>query len=141
MWYRLAYTSWVEWVAMLALAAMILRLGWQVRSYLKGDRPNLDGIRAARTLALAKAGSLTGAALLGRYGAVVLVTITSGAPLGAQTVQAGIAALIALGLIVGSLIAERWCELPPSEAEPSHTTRNWTAEPTPAVEPARSVNP
>lgn len=119
LWYWLAATSWVEWVASAGLAVMVICLGWQVRSYQKGNRPSLEGIRAARTLALAKAGSLTGAALLGRYGAVVLVTSLNWnyGVWRSQIISAAIASLCALGLLIASLIAERWCELPPPSSE------------------------
>jgi polar amino acid transport system substrate-binding protein len=116
----LAVTSWIEWVAILFLAAVILRLGYSVRAFQKGNKPNLDPIRAARTLALAKVGALTGAVLLGRYGAVVMVTAADWNFGTARRIvmSAAIAALTAFALIVASLIAEKWCELPPSAPEP-----------------------
>jgi len=115
----LAVTTWVEWAAILLLALMILRLGYSVRAYQKGDKPSLDGIRAARTLALAKAGSLTGAVLLGRYGAVVLMTLADWNFGDARQIliNAAVASIAALALIVASLVAEKWCELPPSPPE------------------------
>ena len=122
--YGLALTTWIEPVAILVLATMILRLGFSVRQYQKGNKPNLDAIRAARTLALAKAGSLTGAVLLGRYGAVIMVTLADWAGrfgiagLARRIViNAAVAALASLILIVAALIAEKWCELPPSSPE------------------------
>lgn len=116
----LAITTWIEWVAILALGGWILRLGYAVRAYQKGNNPKLDGLRAARTLALAKAGSLTGAVLLGRYGAVVMVTLADWNFGSARRIliNAALAALTALALTVASLIAESWCELPP---EPPQT--------------------
>lgn len=120
----LALTTWIEPVAILVLAAMILRLGYSVRQYQKGNKPNLDAIRAARTLALAKAGALTGAVLLGRYGAVVMVTLADWAGRFGMAalarhilISATTAALTALALVIASLIAEKWCELPPSSPE------------------------
>ena len=123
-WFMLAGTSWLEWVAIAALAIMILRLGWLVRAYLKGNRPNLDGIRAARTLALAKAGSLTGAVLLGRYSAMVVVGFLDWNSYWIVrsrhliVIEGAIAAVLALALVVAGLLAEHWCEIPPSSSEP-----------------------
>jgi len=122
--YGLAITTWIESAAILFLAATILWLGNQVRLFQKGEKPNLDGIRAARTLALAKAGALTGAVLLGRYGAVVLVTLSDWAgQFGLAglarriVINAAVAALASLALIAASLLAEKWCELPPNKPE------------------------
>jgi len=122
--YGLAITTWIESAAILFLAATILWLGNQVRLFQKGEKPNFDGIRAARTLALAKAGALTGAVLLGRYGAVVLVTLSDWAGQFGSTglarrivINAAVAALASLALIAAALLAEKWCELPPSKPE------------------------
>ena len=123
--YGLAVTTWIEWAAILLLAAMILRLGYSVRAYQKGDKPNLDPIRAARTLALAKAGSLTGAVLLGRYGAVVMVTLADwnfGVAC-SIAINATVASLAAFGLVIAALVAEKWCELPPSAPKPPPARR------------------
>src|SRR5918997_2011596 len=68
--------TWVEDVAILALAAAIFWSGWAVRAYQKGDKPDLDPLRAARTFVLAKAGALTGALLAGRYLAEVVVLVS-----------------------------------------------------------------
>jgi len=128
--YGLAITTWVEWAAILALGAMILRLGYSVRQYQKGDKPNLDAIRAARTLALAKAGSLTGAVLLGRYGAVVMMTLADWNFGNARriVINAAVASMASLALVIASLIAEKWCELPPSTPELPTARRNGLPE-------------
>ncbi|MDR2703075.1 MAG: DUF3180 domain-containing protein [Cellulomonadaceae bacterium] len=115
----LGNTSWVEWVALFSLSIMILRFGLAVRAYLKGDKPDLDPIKAARTLALAKAAEWTGAILFGRYLAATIV-IAQNWGYGIQrllTVELGIAALAALTLLVCGVIVERFCELPPADIE------------------------
>lgn len=109
--------SWVEYVAILVLTAAIFWSGWAVRAYQKGDKPDLDPLRAARTFVLAKAGALTGALLAGRYLAEVLVLVGQ---LGIEARRdRAIAAAIAFGcaviLAVVSLVVEKFCELPPTD--------------------------
>ena len=54
------------------IAQEVFVLGWHVRQYLQGKRPDLDALRAARTVVLAKASCYTGALLAGWYGGHVL---------------------------------------------------------------------
>lgn len=106
---------WVVAPALLVLAVLVLWAASGVRSYLRGRRPSLDALRAARTVALAKAASLTGALLTGWYAGQVLLTLPH---LHVETQQgrawsAGVAALSSVVLAVAGVVAERFCELPP----------------------------
>lgn len=115
--HRLPRVEWIEDVAILALAGLIFWLGWTVRAYQKGARPNLDPIRAARTFVLAKAGSLTGAILTGRYLASLL-DVVGDLGISAQrdrAIAASIAVLCSVVLTVVGLVVEKFCELPPPE--------------------------
>jgi hypothetical protein len=114
---HLPAVAWVEDVAILLLAAVIFWMGWAVRAYQKGDRPDLDPIRAARTFVLAKAGALTGAILAGRYLATVLGLLgdLEIAALRDRVLAAAVAALCALVLTVVGLVVEKFCELPPPD--------------------------
>lgn len=119
---RGAYLPVVPWlvdVAIVALAGAIFWSGWLVRSYQKGKRPSLDGLRAARTLVLAKAAALTGALLGGWYLAQVLVVLGDLAiePRRERAVAAGIAVLCSVVLAVVGLVVEKFCELPPSDKD------------------------
>ncbi|MBD8079123.1 DUF3180 domain-containing protein [Cellulosimicrobium arenosum] len=120
---HLPQVPWIVDVALLALAGVVLWSGWTVRSYQQGKRPSLDAIRAARTFVLAKAASLTGALLVGWYGAQVLVVLPDLAiePRRDRAVAAGIAVLCAVVLSVAGLVAERFCQLPPSDGEGGRT--------------------
>ena len=115
--YRLPPVAWIEYVAILALAGLIFWLGWTVRAYQKGAKPNLDPLRAARTFVLAKAGALTGALLTGRYLASLLDVVGDlGIPSQRdRAVAAGIAAACSVVLTVVGLVVEKFCELPPPE--------------------------
>jgi hypothetical protein len=126
----LPHVTWVEDVAIIALAAAIFWSGWAVRAYQNGDKPDLDPLRAARTFVLAKAGALTGALLAGRYLAEVLVLVGQ---LGIEARRdRAIAAAIALGcavvLAVVGLVVEKFCELPP----PDETESEQSADPLPS---------
>lgn len=106
---------WVVAPVLLVLAGLVLWAASGVRSYLQGRRPSLDALRAARTVALAKAASMTGALLTGWYAGQVLLTLPQ---LHVEAQQgrawsAGAAAVAAVVLTVAGLVAERFCELPP----------------------------
>lgn len=109
--------AWIEIFAILLLAGLIFGAGWSVRAYLRGDRPDLPGLRAARTFAMAKAASYTGALLTGRYGAHVLVVLPQLEVEARrdQAVVSGVAALAAVVLSVVGLVVEKFCEVPPPE--------------------------
>jgi hypothetical protein len=115
--------AWIEDVAILALAGLIFWMGWAVRAYQKGDRPDLDPLRAARTFVLAKAGALTGAILVGRYLAAFLDVVgdLDVASQRARAVAAAVAFVCAVVLCVVGLVVEKFCQLPPPEddAEPN----------------------
>lgn len=109
--------AWVEVFAILLLAGLIFGAGWSVRAYLRGDRPDLSGLRAARTFAMAKAAAYTGALLAGRYAAHVLVVLPQLEVEARrdQAVVSGVAALAAVVLSVVGLVVEKFCEVPPPE--------------------------
>lgn len=117
----LPVVPWLVDVAILALAGVVFWMGWAVRAYQKGRRPSLDGIRAARTLVLAKAAALTGALLGGWYLAQVLVVLGDLAiePRRDRAVAAGIAVLCSVVLAAIGLVVEKFCELPPSDKDRS----------------------
>lgn len=109
--------AWVEVVALVLLAALVLWAGLSVRAYQRGDKPDLDPLRAARTFAMAKAAAYTGALLTGRYAAAVLVVLPQlevEARRG-QAIVSGAAVVAAVGLAVVGLVVEKFCELPPRE--------------------------
>ena len=107
----------VAWVVVLGIAAVVGVLGWNVRQYTAGHRPELDMLLAARTVVLATASAYTGALLTGWYAAQVLVVLGDLDIPGRRdvAVTAGIAAGAAIVLAVVGLLVERWCEVPPPD--------------------------
>lgn len=108
---------WLVTPLLVTMAAGVLGLAWGVRQYLKGKRPQLKAIRAARTVALAAAASWTGALLSGWYGgqALVLVGLLSAPGPRGRAISAGVAAVVAVGLAVAGQVAQHWCRLPPDD--------------------------
>ncbi|WP_407320537.1 DUF3180 domain-containing protein [Isoptericola halotolerans] len=109
--------AWVEVFAIVLLAGLVLAAGWSVRAYLRGDKPDLDALRAARTFAMGKAAAYTGALLAGRYAAHVLVVLPElevEARLD-QAITSGVAALAAVALSTAGVLVEKFCQIPPPE--------------------------
>ncbi|ROS78822.1 DUF3180 domain-containing protein [Cellulomonas sp. PhB143] len=108
---------WPVDATLVVIAAAVAWAGWGVRAYQRGDRPALSGLRAARTLVLAKATALTGAVLVGWYGGQALLFLGE---LGIEArrdkaVAAGVAVLCSVLVAVAGLLAEHWCRLPPDD--------------------------
>ena len=112
---HLGPVPWLMGPVLVVLAAVVLWLALAVRAYQRGRRPSLDALRAARTVALAKAAALTGALLVGWYGGQLLLTLgrLQYESQQSRALSAGIATLCAIVLSVAGVVAERFCQLPP----------------------------
>lgn len=106
-------------LVVLLIAAVVLVLGWNVRQYVRGKRPGLDMLLAARTVVLATAAGYTGALLTGWYVAHVLVTVGDWHVVARRdvAVAAAIAAVTTVALSVVGLVVERWCEVPGGDGD------------------------
>lgn len=115
---------WLVVAVELLIAGVVFSMGWAVRQFLRGKRPTLDPIRAARTAVLAKASCYTGALLAGWYGGQVLAQVSdlSVPGSGGRAAAAGIAAAGAVVLAVVGLVVEWFCRVPPPE-EGAEVTR------------------
>jgi hypothetical protein len=104
-------------VVMLGIAVVVARLGWNVRQFVRGRRPGLDPLLAARTVVLATAAAYSGSILTGWYAGHVLVVIDrlGHPPLRDFALAAGVCVLCAATLAAVGLVAERWCQVPPPE--------------------------
>ena len=111
--------AWPVVVVELLIAAVVFAMGWAVRQFLRGKRPGLDPIRAARTAVLAKAACYTGALLTGWYGGQVVAFFGDAAlpGNGGRAVSAAVAAGGAVVLAVVGLVVEWFCRVPPQDDE------------------------
>lgn len=111
---------WLAVVALLVVAGGVLLVGRPVRRWSAGhrDRP-LDPLRAARTVVLAKACAIAGAALSGWYAAQALLVAGDLAiePRRERFVLAVLATLAALAMVVAGLVVEHWCRLPDDDED------------------------
>ena len=108
-------------VALALLGIIIPALAWPVRQLTRGKTPSgdVDPFYATRVLLVAKAGSLTASALTG--GAVGVFVFLVGRVF-VSWPQVFVTSLTIAGgivMLVGALVAERWCVIPPSDAEES----------------------
>jgi hypothetical protein len=106
------------------MSAILFGMGLQVKRYLNGDKPDLDGLRAWRTCVLAKAGAITGAVLAGWYLSAVIRVLGDLQWPGPRhrAIMAGIAVLCAIVLMVVGLLVEKMCQIPPADTEDSHAS-------------------
>ena len=109
---------WTVSIALIVLAAVILALAWPIRRRLNAEQGRrIDPFHAMRVLALARAGQLTGACVGGFLAGCVLFFLLlpqAGLRLAASSLTAAGAAIV---LVVVSVIAERFCKLPPEDGE------------------------
>ena len=105
--------------ALAALGAILLALAWPIRSQVRTDRATtpVDPFYATRVVLLAKAGALAGSALSGMGVGFVLFFASRPVVLAETLVPTLVAIVGAVVLMVGALIAERWCTLPPDSSD------------------------
>lgn len=111
----------VEFVCV-AAGVTALVMAWSVRQYKRGKRPELSGLRAARTVVFAQASAFAGAAVAGAYGgyALALADTWQHAPRRETAITAILAAVAGLVLLVCGLIAEHWCKTDRHDDEDDH---------------------
>jgi hypothetical protein len=113
-------------VLLVVMGGLVLWLARPVRRYLKGQATKpLDPLWAARTVVLAQAAAITGAAAAGWYAGQVGVVLTDLSldvnrgrllPLGALVVAS-------LALATAGLVAQRWCRVEPPEDDEGSAER------------------
>ena len=107
-------------VLLVVMGGLVLWLARPVRRYLAGRATtSLDPLRAARTVVLAQAAALTGAAAAGWYAGQLAVVATD---LSLEANRSRILPLLALvlaalALAVAGLVAQRWCRIDPHDED------------------------
>ncbi|WP_270887237.1 DUF3180 domain-containing protein [Pedococcus sp. 5OH_020] len=110
--------SWVSSVLIVVMAILVVAAGLPVRRFLRGEaRRPLSPIRAARTLVLAQAAALTGAAVLGWYAAQAAHAISDLDLPGYRDLLWRLLALCvaALVLTAAGMLTQRMCRVEPPE--------------------------
>jgi cation transporter-like permease len=110
---------WTTAVVCVVVSVVVLWLAWGVRQYVAGKRPDLDPIKAARTVVLAQASAYTGAMLAGGFVgyAIAMAAYWDHEPRREVVVAAGIAAVGALVLMGAGWLGERWCKVDPEDSD------------------------
>ena len=122
---------WLVIAVLVVLSGTVFTMGWAVRQFLRGKRPTLDPIRAARTAVLAKASAYTGSLLAGWYAAQVLLVLGDLDILTRRerAITAGCAALGAVVLAVVGLVVEWFCRVPPPTDKGTESDGAQTSDP------------
>ncbi len=111
---------WVAGILLVVMAGLVVWLARPVRAHLRsGLRTSVDALRAARTVVLAQAAALTGAAAAGWYlGQVVhLLTDLSLVANQQRLVPFGLVFLASLVLVVAGMVAQAWCRIDTDDDE------------------------
>lgn len=114
--------AWLTPVVILVIGALVLWFGRQVRAYQRGEVPrDLSMLRAARTLQLAQAAALTGAALTGWFVGhlAILFPDRDLTPYARQVIPLLFVIGAAVVLAIAGLVAQRWCRLPENPDDPA----------------------
>ncbi|MEO7471486.1 MAG: DUF3180 domain-containing protein [Pedococcus sp.] len=110
--------SWISSVLLLVLSVLVVGAGLPVRRFLRGEATKpLSPIRAARTLVLAQAAALTGAAVLGWYAAQVAHALAELSLPGYRDLLWRLLALCltAAVLAAAGMVTQRMCRVDPPD--------------------------
>lgn len=104
-------------VTLVVIAAIMISLAIPIRRATHGNaKARIDPFRALRIAVLAKASSLSGALLVGVTLGMLVYMLTLKVLPSSSSVSLAVGALIgAVVLLVGGLIAEHMCTLPPDD--------------------------
>ena len=104
-------------VTLVGVGVLVVALAWPIRRAVKGTvKTRIDPFRALRVAVLAKACSVSGALLFGIGIGISLFLLTRSVVPSTTTVWMAVASAIGAALLmVGGLVAEYFCTLPPPE--------------------------
>lgn len=109
---------WSLAVTVIVLTAIVVALGARVR-WATQPKPGrrIDATLAVQILTLAKASAVGGSLMLGGVAGILAYTLTRPV-VSAELVPSAVGGIIAsLVLVVGALIAERLCRIPPDDSQ------------------------
>jgi hypothetical protein len=104
-------------LVLLAIGGIVVTMAVPVRRVARGSSTErIDPYYATRVLLLAKASSLSGALFGGGAGGVLLFVLTRGAGVALGSLLPAIVAVVGgIGLLVGGIVAEHMCTVPPGD--------------------------
>jgi hypothetical protein len=109
-------------VALALLGIILPLLAWPIRQSARGDspRPPVNPFYATRVLLIAKAGSVTASVLTGAAVGVLAFVLGRMVLIWPHVFVTSFTLIGGVLMVVGALVAERWCVIPPGdEAESS----------------------
>ena len=111
-------------LALLAIGVTVVVLALPIRRFTQGKATQLiDAYFATRVLVLAKASALSGSLIAGLGLGVTFFILTRSIVPGVGSVALAVTTLVgACGLMIGGLIAERMCTLPPDDDDEDDET-------------------
>lgn len=109
---------WVAGLLLVVMGGLVLWLARPVRRHLRsGRRTSVDALRAARTVVLAQAGALTGAAAAGWYLGQLLALLADLSLVAnrERLLPFGLMTVASLLLAGAGLLAQAWCRIDESD--------------------------
>ncbi len=109
---------WVAGLLLVVMGGLVLWIARPVRHHLRsGRRTSVDALRAARTVVLAQAGALTGAAAAGWYLGQLLALLTDLSLVAnrERLLPFGLMTVASLLLAGAGLVAQAWCRIEESD--------------------------
>lgn len=106
-------------VAMGLVGVLLVFLAWPIRRFVlrrPGSKP-VDALYATRVLLLGKAGALAGSFFVGGASGVGVSLALRPVVNTESVVVTAVAVVGAILLVVGALLAERWCTVPPESQD------------------------
>jgi len=106
-------------VAVGLVGVLLVILAWPIRRFVlrrPGAGP-VDALYSTRVLLLAKAGALAGSFFVGGSIGVGISLVARPVMSTESVLVTGVAVVGAILLVVGSLLAERWCRVPPESQD------------------------
>lgn len=106
-------------VAVGLVGVVLVILAWPIRRFVlrrPGAQP-VDALYATRVLLLAQAGALAGSFFVGGSTGVGISLVFRPVMSNESVLLAGVAVVGAILLVVGALLAERWCRVPPESQD------------------------
>lgn len=134
--------SWIVPAVLVFMGVLTLSLGWSVRRYIKDETKDIDPKRAVNTLVLAKSMEVVGSILFGWYlGQLGIIVVHPDSSWARRIItECAVAAGAALFAMVAGIVAEGWCQLPPTDGPENprvtgrRKSRGRQVEPSPKVE-------